>query len=61
MPGDAGGWDGAAVMGENLIMDFCGSFPKLKSFEDGGGRGIEWDGGGRDLFPERWRPLGQVK
>lgn len=42
MLGDAEGWDGAVVMGENLIMDFCGSFPKMKSFEDGGGRGIEW-------------------
>lgn len=35
--------DGAAVVGENSIMDFCRSFPKLKSFEDGGWRGIEWD------------------
>lgn len=60
MPGDGEGWDGATAMGEILIMDFSGSFPKLKSFfflrckreRDRVGRG------GGDLIPERWRPLG---
>lgn len=42
--GGAEGLDGAVVVGENSIMDFCRSFPKLKSFEDGGWSGIEWDG-----------------